>query len=86
MLRRDLCDRLNKWMEREVITEIFLVVGKVETNEPERRRLRMRAKGSDTEDNRPARVSAEELETAIARLWKIADANSDECDQSDQTD
>ncbi len=30
MLRRDLCDRLNDWMGREIITEIFLVVGKLE--------------------------------------------------------
>jgi|GEM_PF-1333199 len=31
MLRRDLCKRLNEWMGREVIGEIFFVVGKLDS-------------------------------------------------------
>ena len=30
LLRKDVCQRLNEWMGREVVSDIFLVVGRVE--------------------------------------------------------
>ena len=77
MLRRDLCERLNEWMGREVIKEIFLVVGRVDSDQPEQRRLRPRAVGPGESEPRPSRVSPEELEAAVARLWKIAAERGD---------
>jgi len=77
MLRRDLCDRLNAWMGREVIKEIFLVVGKIDSEDRPRLRSRPRAVSPGEDEPRPARVSPEELEAAIARLWKFAGAESE---------
>jgi hypothetical protein len=77
LLRRELCERLNAWMGREVIGEIFLVVGKVEP--PTGAAAAPAARSADggrplraAEDTRPRTVSREELESAIARLWQAA--------------
>jgi hypothetical protein len=64
LLRHELCQRLNAWMGRPVVSEIFLVVGRVESRNdaspptPDA--------GTPTRDEpRPADVNA-----AIERLWK----------------
>ena len=64
LLRHELSRKLNAWMGREVVSEIFLVVGKVEAaeTEPGRRRSATRAV---PDAPRPA-----DLNAAIERLWK----------------
>jgi hypothetical protein len=64
LLRRDLCERLNTWMGREVVSELFLVVGRVEPVDEAQRR-RARPTPAVAEEPRPADVNA-----AIERLWK----------------
>ena len=64
LLRRDLCERLNGWMGREVVTELFLVVGRVEPADSTSRRD-SRTPAAVVEAPRPADVNA-----AIERLWK----------------
>ncbi len=86
MLRRDLCDRLNAWMGREVIKEIFLVVGKVDNDEPRNGQRRARPTGTKLAEQRRQRVTPEELDAAIAKLWKIAESRSQESDDSDDSD
>jgi hypothetical protein len=63
LLRHDLCSRLNAWMGREVITEIFLVVGRIHTDE--RAPERPAAAAAVAMEPRAA-----DVESAIARLWK----------------
>ena len=59
MLRSDITMRLNEWMGRKVVGEIFLVVGRVDQTEPVRRqRPAYPAPG-------PKRASDE-----LDRLWK----------------
>jgi len=62
LLRHDLSRKLNAWMGREVVSEIFLVVGKVEPSDPETRRPGTRAVADAP---RPA-----DLNAAIERLWQ----------------
>ena len=64
LLRRDLCQRLNAWMGREVVGELFLVVGRVEHGDETSRRRSPQAPPVE-EAPRPADVNA-----AIERLWK----------------
>lgn len=78
LLRRDLCDRLNRWMGREVIKEIFLVVGKVDVDERPRPRSRPHTIGPRDGEPRPTRATPEELEAAIARLWKLSDSGKND--------
>jgi hypothetical protein len=82
LLRRDLAERLNRWMGREVIKEIFLVVGKVDTKRTEHRRLRPRVEIEPTTEPRPKSVTKQELEDAIARLWKMGGAETDAGDKN----
>lgn len=65
LLRHDLCRKLNAWMGREVVTDIFLVVGRVEPARSDvRRRSGAPAPPASRELSRPADVN-----TAIERLW-----------------
>lgn len=64
LLRQDLCSKLNEWMGREVVSEIFLVVGRVEPTPRERHEHRRQPRVA-SEATRPADVNA-----AIERLWK----------------
>jgi predicted nucleic acid-binding Zn ribbon protein len=63
LLRHDLCSRLNRWMDREVITEIFLIVGRVESG--------TQSKPAPAAAAPPApEPRAPDVESAIERLWK----------------
>ena len=59
MLRGDITGRLNEWMGRKVVGEIFLVVGHVDATEPVRQRRPAHAAPV------PKRASDE-----LDRLWK----------------
>lgn len=59
MLRGDITGRLNEWMGRKVVGEIFLVVGRVDALEPARQRLPAHTAPV------PKRASDE-----LDRLWK----------------
>ena len=64
LLRHDLCARLNAWMGRQVVAEIFLVIGRVEPRGAgERHRDEPELEPPDAPP-RPADVNA-----AIERLW-----------------
>jgi len=65
LLRHDLCHKLNGWMGRDVVSEIFLVVGRVEPASPPKRRVRNLVRDSAPDTVRPGDVNA-----AIERLWK----------------
>jgi hypothetical protein len=65
LLRHDLCRKLNVWMGREVVSEIFIVVGRVEPASPLKRRVRNLVRDCAADTVRPADVNA-----AIERLWK----------------
>lgn len=64
LLRHDLCRKLNAWMGREVVAEIFLVVGKVEAADPMPGTRQPPTRGVP-DAPRPA-----DLNAAIERLWK----------------
>jgi hypothetical protein len=64
LLRHDLCKRLNGWMGREIVTEIFMVVGRVETDEP-RPGARPAAPAATEATERPPDVGS-----ALERLWE----------------
>ena len=86
LLRRDLCGRLNAWMKREVITEILLVIGKVDLARPTDPRAgggrygtagppSARSLHSRTRDQlqpEPAEQTRARLEAAIEKLWAAA--------------
>ena len=64
LLRRDLCSRLNDWMGREVVSEVFLVIGRVEAPPAVARSGRVREAEKDAEP-RPA-----DGNTALERLGR----------------
>ncbi len=68
LLRKDICRRLNEWMGREVVGEIFLVVGKIEAAEQPRQRGSCAAKTTVLGRSEPA----ENLTGALDRLWQAA--------------
>jgi hypothetical protein len=63
LLRHELCRKLNAWMGREVVSEIFLVVGRVEPPSDVSQQRRQVRPSSPAP--RPA-----DLNDAIDRLWK----------------
>jgi len=65
LLRHDLCHKLNGWMGRDVVSEIFLVVGRVEPASPPKRRVRNLVRDPAPDTVRPGDDNA-----AIERLWK----------------
>ena len=83
LLRTDLCRRLNEWMGREVILEIFLVVGRIERPSGEEQPPRLRSIA--TARRSPLRsVNVEspdqarhKLAAAIDRLWDAARGRRD---------
>jgi predicted nucleic acid-binding Zn ribbon protein len=93
LLQRELIARLNEWMGREVVGELFFVVGRVEQHipdsltrsrpqprrlgEPQGRRLR-----EESSSNEEAAPSSEDLSPDVAatfeRLWRAARARGDQ--------
>ena len=74
LLRRDLCARLNQWMGREVVSEVFLVIGRVERQDSRSGKSRAGVSPAP-EPQRPADVQA-----ALDRLWSAVrerDGNSE---------
>lgn len=67
LLRVDICSRLNQWMGREVVSELFLIVGKVERDPEPAPDPRRTSKLEEPEAPRPA-----DLREAIERLWNAA--------------
>lgn len=63
LLRKELCRRLNGWMGREVVGEIFLVIGKIE-------RVEAPAPPRRAATAAPASKVDGDIDAAIARLWK----------------
>lgn len=88
LLQRELVTRLNEWMQREVVRELFFVVGRVEGRAPEpdrtvigepqgRRRRDELAPASD--DQPPAADDlGPEAAATFERLWRAARARSDD--------
>jgi len=79
LLRHDLCGRLNAWMAREIISDILLVVGRVEapsatSTVPPRAACTRRPQLLDRDRSR--RETSEQtrtrLEAAIDKLWQAA--------------
>jgi hypothetical protein len=83
LLQRELIARLNEWMQREVVRELFFVVGRVEAKGPAAKRpgaqgqLPPRSQGSAAGELQVVTAeSAEGLPPDVAatfeRLWKAA--------------
>lgn len=75
LLRDHLCERLNEWMGRNVVGEIFLVIGKIEPPSRDSRRVRnLQAKASPRRSRAdgPPADERTRLQDAIAKLWKAA--------------
>ncbi len=77
LLREELRERINRWMKREVVGEIFLVVGKIEAgSSPSRAPAETRAAAPARFQRRQEPSAGErvraELQAAIERLWRQA--------------
>ncbi|RMF25451.1 MAG: DUF721 domain-containing protein [Deltaproteobacteria bacterium] len=75
LLREQLCARLNEWMGRDVVGEIFLVVGKIEPpaqKRPAPRPAQPRTTPAAEPDTGVPEDGSRRLEEAIARLWRAA--------------
>jgi predicted nucleic acid-binding Zn ribbon protein len=88
LLRHDLCSRLNRWMSRDVITDILLVVGKIEPqasaggpaaaeklrarNTPSRRTLGSPSLTREQDHKASPEETRARLEAAIEKLWSAA--------------
>lgn len=83
LLQRELIVRINEWMQREVVRELFFVVGRVEQQGPEGRRPgaqallpRRAVNGEEPSLHVAAAPVDEELSPEVAavfeRLWKAA--------------
>jgi hypothetical protein len=80
LLRRDICLRLNEWMGRDVVRELFLVIGRLD-EEPKAKprpttgagggRARTEPGSGGEAPSRPA-----DLAEAIERLWAAARARN----------
>lgn len=92
LLQRELIARLNEWMRREVVRELFFVVGRVEAGGPSSGPGRRPAAG-EPQGQRPPRgtgavphedepPSSEDLSPDVAatfeRLWRAARARQDD--------
>jgi predicted nucleic acid-binding Zn ribbon protein len=89
LLQRELITRLNEWMKREVVRELFFVVGRVEHHTPESiARGRASAAGEpqglrrrDAVPSDECPPSTEDLSPDVAatfeRLWRAARARHD---------
>jgi len=92
LLQRELIVRLNEWMQREVVRELFFVVGRVEPHTPASATARAKGpaaagdpqgqrsgRAEDPEDDSPP--SSEDLSPEVAatfeRLWRAARARRD---------
>ncbi len=64
MMRHELCARLNEWMGREVIAEIFLVVGNVEAASA------AAPKPPKTTGDGDAAPRPDSVRAALDRLWQ----------------
>jgi predicted nucleic acid-binding Zn ribbon protein len=88
LLQRELIARLNEWMQREVVRELFFVVGRVEHHTPEsitRGRVptspgepqgqRRRDESPDTSEEIPASDDlSPDVAATFERLWRAARA------------
>ncbi len=84
LLQRELVARINEWMEREVVRELFFVVGRVEGRAPETRRASPgEPQGQRRRDDPAASHSEEppgaedlgpEAAATFERLWRAARA------------
>ncbi len=80
LLRDRLCERLNEWMGRNVVGEIFLVVGKIEPPTRSDERVRPLQANSAPQRSRtggPPEDGHRRLQEAIAKLWKAAEEAED---------
>ncbi len=81
LLRDHLCERLNEWMGRDIVGEIFLVVGKIEPPsrvDPSTQPMRANAPPQHSRAAGPSEDGHSRLQDAIARLWKAAEEVKDE--------
>lgn len=93
LLQRELIARLNEWMKREVVRELFFVVGRVEDAASRPARGRSRIALGEPQGQRPGRDSGETLHAAspppseelspevaatFERLWRAARARQSE--------
>lgn len=92
LLQRELIARLNEWMEREVVRELFFVVGRVEQHAPDAvtRVAKTRALGEpqgqrrrdEPRVNENESPSSEDLSPDVAatfeRLWRAARARNEQ--------
>lgn len=82
LLQRELIVRLNEWMQREVVRELFFVVGKVEHHVPEAVKPRARAgaqgqaraavRDGDEDAPPPTDDLSPDVAATFERLWKAA--------------
>ncbi len=88
MLQGDLVARLNEWMEREVVRDLFLVVGKVDYEEKQKpeseapvrpRRGSMDASAEESELVTPG--MNQDIAAAFERLWHAARSRKDEAEE-----
>jgi len=95
LLQRELIVRLNEWMKREVVRELFFVVGRVEERrpaaardgsktapgEPQGQRLRHDPRGAtDAESPPTTRDLSPEVAATFERLWRAARARQSSSD------
>jgi predicted nucleic acid-binding Zn ribbon protein len=89
LLQRELIVRINEWMKREVVRELFFVVGRVEDTTPLSVKRSRPAVGEpqgqrrhDAIEAEDAPPSSEDLSPDVAatfeRLWRAARARGDE--------
>ncbi len=72
LLREELCRRLNQWMGRHVVSEIFLVVGRLEPPTNQSARQRRPALGPAASPAPATQRPCRDLDEAVARLWRAA--------------